>query len=114
MEDLTSPQGSDEGIKVDPSSSSIPEKAGNIGASVTIEINDLDRNRATSIKERLRIERGRPKESSTRFSCSIYRVPHFLRQYNGPKSSQWAHFTMKKERINYEIWRSTNGDIYKT
>ncbi|XXG72849.1 hypothetical protein AAC387_Pa07g1857 [Persea americana] len=74
MEDLTSPQGSVEEIEVDPSLSN--------GASVTVEIGDLDRERATSIKERLRIELGRPKESSTRFSCSIYRVPHFLRQYN--------------------------------
>ncbi|XXG72862.1 hypothetical protein AAC387_Pa07g1865 [Persea americana] len=74
MEDLTSPQGPVEEIEVDPSLSN--------GASVTVEIGDLDRERATSIKERLRIELGRPKESSTRFSCSIYRVPHFLRQYN--------------------------------
>ncbi|RWR85012.1 UPF0481-like protein [Cinnamomum micranthum f. kanehirae] len=81
MKDLTSPQGSGEGIKVDPSSSDIPEKVGD-GASVIIEIDDLDRNRAIWIKERLHNELGRLQESSTSFSCSIYRVPHCLRQYN--------------------------------
>ncbi|XXG70447.1 hypothetical protein AAC387_Pa06g3206 [Persea americana] len=52
-------------------------------ASVTIiEMEDLDSNWATSIKGRLHAELGRLNESSSSFSCSIHRVPHYFRQYN--------------------------------
>ncbi|XXG72861.1 hypothetical protein AAC387_Pa07g1864 [Persea americana] len=71
------------GTKAGPSSSKsgIQEQVTE-GASVTIDMRGLESNWVTSIKERLRIWRGRSEASTDTISCSIHRVPRCLRQYD--------------------------------